>query len=56
MTSNAGQVTAELIALEIRDYDTDGLEDHLEAVTGTFPWDADTDDDGLIGGPVFSED
>jgi hypothetical protein len=56
VTTDQGEISSELIATEVRDYDGDGLFNELEAVTKTFPWDADTDNDGLLGGPFFSED
>ena len=56
ISTDFGVISSELIAAEVRDYDFDGLSDTLEAITGTFPWDADTDNDGLIGGPFHSED
>ncbi|MDF1553743.1 MAG: PKD domain-containing protein [Deferrisomatales bacterium] len=39
-----------------RDSDSDGLPDVIELVIGTDPFDADTDDDGLVDGNAGSED
>jgi hypothetical protein len=57
VTTEGGKtVSAELIAQNVLDSDGDGLPDYLEIDTGTDPNDADTDDDGLEGGPLHSED
>ncbi len=55
-TEGGNTVSAELIAQNVLDSDGDGLPDYVEIDTGTDPFDADTDDDGLEGGSLHSED
>jgi hypothetical protein len=49
-------VSAELVATDVVDDDNDCLSNELEMLTGTDPYDTDTDDDGMTDGNCGSED